>query len=167
MPGQPHRDNCDSERCSACGSQRLTCVCPDLDSQMTAWTGEWPDWLKVPTLALPKAAVKFDLGDLYVTTAAIQGCLKSGDDWRTLVRRHSSGDFGRIGRLDEIEVTTEEVRGGCTVTDDAAKLNEISIIRKRGRVHSVYRTQAGDQIWVITDLAPGIGETTLMLAEEY
>ncbi|ODU02204.1 MAG: hypothetical protein ABS79_00755 [Planctomycetes bacterium SCN 63-9] len=111
--------------------------------------------------------VRFDLGRLYVTTAAIRACHRSGEDWKTLIRRHATGDFGRIGRLDEIEVTNEEIQGGCFVTDDDAKFNKIGLLRGRGRIHSSYHTQGGDDIWVITDSSGRQAETTLMLATEY
>lgn len=40
--GKPHRDNCEMERCSVCGFQRLSCDCEGHNSAMAAWTGEWP-----------------------------------------------------------------------------------------------------------------------------
>lgn len=70
LPGQLHHDGCDVQRCSVCGQQRLSYDCDGHDPAMSVWTGEWPDWLKVPTLPLPRSEVRFDLGDLYVTTAA-------------------------------------------------------------------------------------------------
>jgi len=49
-PGQPHRDNCDVERCSSCGGQLLMCGCPDHDKAFARWTGFWPGKLEATAL---------------------------------------------------------------------------------------------------------------------
>src|SRR5689334_12652052 len=42
MPGEPHLDDCSVQRCSICGSQWISCECPDHETSNSAWTGDVP-----------------------------------------------------------------------------------------------------------------------------
>ena len=57
-PGEIHSENCDVERCSVCGGQRLSCECEGHDKAFARWTGIWPGYAEVQLLGIT-------LNDLY------------------------------------------------------------------------------------------------------
>ncbi len=57
-PGEIHKENCDVERCSVCGGQRLADDCEGHDKSFARWTGIWPGEAEVEYLGI-------DLNELY------------------------------------------------------------------------------------------------------
>ena len=51
-PGQIHLENCDVERCSVCGGQRLFDECEGHDKGFARWTGVWPGELESKFLGI-------------------------------------------------------------------------------------------------------------------
>lgn len=51
-PGSIHSDGCDVERCTVCGSQRISCDCQDHDKAFARWTGFWPGSLESNALGI-------------------------------------------------------------------------------------------------------------------
>ena len=51
-PGEIHSENCDVQRCSACGGQRLQCDCKAHDPAFSRWTGFWPGQLDCIALGM-------------------------------------------------------------------------------------------------------------------
>ena len=60
-PGKVHGDNCNVERCSVCGGQRLGCGCKGHDKKFARWTGIWPGDAEAEYLGidLNELAVKY------------------------------------------------------------------------------------------------------------
>jgi hypothetical protein len=87
----------------------------------------------------------FPLGQIVTTPAALAALEKAGQGPLEFLTRHASGDWGDLCTKDRKE-------------------NESSV--ERGfQIFSSYRTDAGDELWVITDNHFSI--TTILLPEEY
>jgi hypothetical protein len=87
----------------------------------------------------------FPLGQIVTTPAALAALEKAGQGPPEFLRRHASGDWGDLCEEDRRE-------------------NQFSL-ECGFRIFSSYRTDAGDELWVITDNHFSI--TTILLPEEY
>lgn len=86
----------------------------------------------------------------------------------TLLQRHTSGDFGMNGRLDEVPSTT------AMSLDDIVKTGRLDqacnatvIARGSGPVYSEFKTKNSLEVLVITKLYGEATTTTVLLSEEY
>lgn len=59
QPGSIHKENCDVERCSVCGMQRLSCECGGHDKSFSRWVGVWPGVLEANHIGL-------DMNEFYI-----------------------------------------------------------------------------------------------------
>ena len=91
------------------------------------------------------AAVRFQLGRLFMTPGAIEALEATGEQPHEFLRRHQTGDFGELSESDRRE-------------------NEFSIANGF-RILSAYRTRAGVKLWVITEADRSA--TTILLPSEY
>jgi hypothetical protein len=51
-PGQIHSSGCDTEMCSVCGEQWISCGCKDHDPTFARWSGWWPGGLEAYALEI-------------------------------------------------------------------------------------------------------------------
>nr|WP_309697240.1 hypothetical protein [Armatimonas sp.] len=90
--------------------------------------------------------IKFLLGKVYVTPAAIEALIRNEEELIHLLKRHREGDYGAEMCYDDRVVNEESIKRG-------------------GRVLSSYTLKDDSVIWIIT--AAGWTQSTAMLREEY
>jgi len=94
---------------------------------------------------------RFRLGRLTATPGAIRAMQRAGQDPLALIERHRRGDWGVVG-------------------EDDAGANERAVAHegdpdRQERVLSVYVTDVGDRLWVITEADRSA--TCVLLPEDY
>ena len=91
----------------------------------------------------------FDLG-MVVATSNLMSTIKNPEiEIKTALVRHSRGDWGITKDKTANDISVENSINGQEAT----------------RIHSIYKTQDGNTIWVITELDRSA--TTVMLPEDY
>jgi hypothetical protein len=90
--------------------------------------------------------IKFLLGKVYVTNAAVEALIRNEEELMHLLKRHREGDYGAEMCYDDRVVNEESIKRG-------------------GRVLSSYTLRDKTVIWIIT--AAGWQETVAMVREEY
>ena len=90
--------------------------------------------------------IKFLLGKVYVTPAAVEALIRNEEELMRLLKRHREGDYGAEMCYDDRVVNEQEIKRG-------------------GRVLSSYTLIDGTVIWIVT--SAGWQESLAMLREEY
>lgn len=96
------------------------------------------------------AKAKFPLGQLLATPGALEALHESGQSPAEFLLRHVQGDWGDLSSDDKL-------------------LNE-EALTDGSRIMSVYRTNKGTKLWIITEAADENGHrvcTTCLLPDEY
>lgn len=97
-----------------------------------------------------RACRTFSLGQVLATPAALAALESASQTPREFLERHHRGDWGEVDEEDD-------------------SLNDKALLAG-SRLLSVYRTQAGQRVWIITEAEDEQGvrvATTLLLPDEY
>ncbi len=92
----------------------------------------------------------FELGKLMATPAVLQAIQDSGQEVSDFLNRHVRGDWGTLSEVD--------------------RLNNDEAVETGDRIYSVYRTDNGTKIWIITEPENESGLrflTTVVLPSEH
>jgi len=135
-------------------------VCPDCAVKQHLAAGG----LVIEPSGQPRDAI-LPLCRIAITSGAVAALADARQHVHEFLECHARGDWGGIGHVDRTVVTEREIAQGELATDDAAKVNKISLHTRRGKVMSAYRTRKGVDLWVLTTL--GNDETVVMLPDEY
>ena len=90
--------------------------------------------------------IKFLLGVVHVTPAAVESLIRNEEELMHLLKRHREGDYGAEMCYDDRVVNEESIKRG-------------------GRVLSSYTLVDGSVLWIITEA--GWQNTNAILREEY
>lgn len=112
---------------------------------------------------------RFQLGKLAITRGALSHCENNNIDYLELTIRHAIGDFGIVGRLENVKLTHSERQHGEYLTFDGLKLNAIAIESQQGKVLSIYSSPENRdvKIWIQTLFDEKEMQTTILLPCEY
>ena len=97
------------------------------------------------TISMTQNKVLFPMGEVCLTIGAREALEESNQSANEFLAKHSIGDWG-------------------DVCEEDAEENNLSV-REGFRILSVYRTDKGEKIWVITEKDRSL--TTILLPEEY
>lgn len=100
----------------------------------------WSKYAEVKSLSS-----RFPLGQVLITTGALEALNIAGDKASEFLTRHQSGDWGDVSGDDKAE-------------------NDFSL-EKGFRLLSAYRTSLSEKIWIITEADRSA--TTILLPSEY
>jgi hypothetical protein len=98
---------------------------------------------------------RFPLGNITITGGAVEALADAGQHAAVFLARHASGDWGKNGHFDRIDLTDDELRRGWEATDESAKINKSNVLNNRDTVMSAYTTAEGRRLWIITRLGGG------------
>jgi hypothetical protein len=91
------------------------------------------------------SAVRFPLGQLFMTPGAIDALEEAGQSAQEFISRHA--------RLEQGELSAEDHK------------ENLFSLNKHLRIFSAYKTSRGDKLWVITEADRSA--TTILLPSEY